>query len=142
MNEHQRKWLQELRSGLYRQYTGGAMCWRSDEAQIAYCCLGVAHEAVFDGRFEAQCGELGTTTIDGEEGILLEDGDVSSEHLPEWEADALELHCHEVEALTRANDGGLSFEGIADVLEAHWTLGDSELSLEGRLDDALEARSS
>lgn len=113
MNDRVRDWIAALRSGGYQQTKSGCM-YNTEEG--GFCCLGVAHGAVFDGQFTALAGQpWGKRAVRG-------DGYVSLMYLPSSEMEALGLGLADQDLLTVLNDGdctsGLSFPEIADVVEA------------------------
>lgn len=146
MNKNAERWLRALRSGRYRQ--GVSYLKRrsaSDRRKVELCCLGVACElyrqATGKGRWVPT---VGSPVIDGVAEIFRfevdEGGGFSNESvlpLPvaewlgftiddsgpfgrDWSAGQyVPVGPSRWSTLTEANDGGMSFPGIADTVEEH-----------------------
>lgn len=98
--EFKKKWIEALRSGEYRQ---GTHCLRSIENK--YCCLGVACDLFY-----------GTNKwIENKEEYLYEINNqkIFSYNLNQY----IELSDKEMDDLMQLNDGGKTFEEIADYIE-------------------------
>lgn len=110
MNENAKKWVAELRSGNYKQATGGLR--KGD----CFCCLGVACD-LYAKEFSESWISGGTyQEFKGMEGILPEE--VSAWlGLGNREGDFYDGEGSH-ESLADLNDSGCTFSQIADIIES------------------------
>jgi hypothetical protein len=105
--EHRRLWVEALRSGQYKRAIGSLR-----DKDRAYCCLGVACQISGLGRW------YNTSTY------RVSAADKSSTHLPEEVRKWLGLSSYHggymssVFGLSSHNDMGMSFAGIADIIDS------------------------
>jgi len=124
MNEAQEKYLTALRSGAYEQALG-YMVRLDHHGNKTYCCMGVACD-VLDEPVYVSTLINGLPAID-QLGPKLENGTVSGQYLPEHVNEALELDPRLNRHMSNWNDADrLSFDEIADNLEAIWNEDDNE----------------
>lgn len=97
-------WVTALRSGEYAQCANSLHL--HDGAEYRYCCLGVMVEELYDGEWIK--GAKGRWGIDGEYGMPSMDI-----------LEKIGLHEAMADELVDLNDGGHSFNEIADFIEAH-----------------------
>lgn len=132
------KWLEALRSGKYTQGTGSLKYWF--EGTYKYCCLGVAGDLLCDNLPEGStkvAWHYNTTIMAWsdakeryieEEGLLPEvlnekiglstsDGVVARWYVDDYYGDEDYLTGAVIPSLTDLNDGGMTFNQIADVIE-------------------------
>jgi hypothetical protein len=103
--EIKRKWMEALRSGKYKQGTG---CLRTINNK--FCCLGVLADVIDPERWE-KSGANGYTAYYWRPGGY-------SAYLPSetWE-ELMKFPSGSQETFSNMNDGGMSFEDIADYIE-------------------------
>lgn len=109
LNENAKKWIEELRSGKWKQHKGAL----TNEDRNAFCCLGVACElAVAEGVIPAsEKGESGY--YHGLHVACLPDD------VRDWLGLAdNEGKCLDGRTLSGHNDGGMSFNEIAGIIES------------------------
>lgn len=111
--ELRERWVKALRSGEYKQATG-ALTQMVGPSELGYCCLGVATDLVFQ-----ECDNPFTK-------LELEQSLNESSYLPDRVMQLLGMVTHDgsrIDAssdqdnLAEENDGGASFDQIADMLE-------------------------
>lgn len=114
-----RKWVDALRSGEYKQGRFDlAQC--DEEDNLTHCCLGVACEMAGLKPNFGSSSPVGirSGSYDGSLGLL-----------PRSVANLLGLDLSPAvtgRSLTSLNDGGATFEEIADLIETRWLGGDNE----------------
>ena len=115
LNENAKKWVEELRSGRWKQHTGAL----TNEDRTAFCCLGVACElALQAGVINPPVAE---NRVDGSKMYCYE-GDELSE-LPLKVRVWLNVrycngHNDTGKSLVFLNDSGSTFEQLADFIES------------------------
>lgn len=103
------KWIEALRSGNYRQGTGLLKC-DAEGGLTRYCCLGVLCELVDPNKFKRR--DLGGGRYDyGVHGLS---SDVT---LPSNVQHEVGLSDEECNTLAEKNDGGYTFQDIANYIE-------------------------
>jgi len=129
MNEAIKKnWVTALRSNLYNQGTGQLYSKKNGEKTIWHCCLGVLCELY---RQEhpltsewVDLEEVGVSFLTGKGGaspseeVLLPPKEVVLWAGLETEDPEVAISASEVATLSFLNDGGASFEAIADMIES------------------------
>lgn len=104
-------WVKALRSGKFRQGRGNLVINDDAGNPIGYCCLGVLaiHVLGFDDRGSAVLHE----PMRLQAGMLSDDGSVSDSLY-------IVIENSRYSSLAEANDGGESFESIANWIECNW----------------------
>ena len=103
-------WIEAMKSGEYKQASGGLCCVRP-QGDVGFCCLGVAYDVLSDGDWSSR-------NVDGKAwGIQDESGYISygmpeAKVLNEWG-----LSITDAKTLAKLNDEGWTFEQIADEIE-------------------------
>lgn len=110
MNEHQRRWLHELRHGGHQQGREQLATYDPETGTWSFCCLGVAAHHVF--------GE----PIPAVEDLAYEQPCYLFSLRPDHSA-ALGLTKDDEHDLGQLNDEGLTFEQVAVVLELAFDTG-------------------
>lgn len=121
------KWLSALRSGNYQQGEGKLKITNEDNSELFYCCLGVlceikgldtepgllrepeGGEAFWDYQFVFPQSSGGDTWMVKQSSMPMED----------WMVNECGLEQRHAEVLAAMNDNGVSFEGIANWIEAN-----------------------
>ncbi len=99
------KWLEALRSGRYDQGTGSLRVKLPDDGIDRYCCLGVLCDITNSSLWDKRIGP-GRMTFEG-----------SFNYLPQWVRDHAGVSDAVQANLSKMNDGGQTFEQIADYIE-------------------------
>jgi hypothetical protein len=113
LTDNQQTWIKALRSGGFAQTTG---CLHDNRG---FCCLGIAAVTFKPDDVEVKLGSFSNSE---DEQRFYDD---SSTDAPEYVMDALQLRGLEGntldgdDSLALLNDGGMSFDRIADEVEAN-----------------------
>lgn len=101
MNEHAKKWVEYLRSGIYKQTTGKL------RGAKGFCCLGVACDLY---------AKENDVEWDGQE--FMGSFDALPEAVRKWLGLSTPLGEYEASALSEENDKRKPFSRIADIIES------------------------
>ena len=106
------KWVEALRSGEYKQTTGKL----ANVERTEHCCLGVLCEMAIKDGVELPVEQMSYSTLfdDARVDLPLKVMEWTGMHTPYGCLGSVE------HSLVAANDTGLSFEGIAKLIECHW----------------------
>lgn len=96
---YKQPWVDALRSGKYEQTTG-ELVRKGNDGVVKYCCLGV---------LQLVCKGMGCGIGEDEEAWLLDVREAKQ---------LLDISEDVQNTLSKMNDGGASFEAIADHIEA------------------------
>ena len=100
-----KKWVAALRSGEYDQGKS-ALCWITPYG-VKYCCLGVLHEVIHG----EDAWKISTNAWSNKEKLITVNGNISYYGGIYFD--------HLVHELVEMNDGGSTFNEIADWIEDH-----------------------
>ena len=106
------KWVEALRSGEYKQQCAAL----ANSDRTAHCCLGVLCELAIKDGVELPVEQMSYSTLfdDARVDLPLKVMKWTDMHTPYGCLGSVE------HSLVAANDTGLSFEGIAKLIERHW----------------------
>lgn len=120
-------WIEALRSGRYEQGEGKLKLMHEDTSRSFYCCLGILSEVqgldAVPGLPRENEGELGfwdyrfkftAKDVNSGDTYTEEQATMPTE---DWLNQACDMGLFEAELLAAMNDGGVSFEGIANWIE-------------------------
>lgn len=113
-----KRWLEELRSGEYRQATGSHLCVASG-GHSRYSCLGVLYDTEFDGDWYRIPDSKPTVWVSSEWSSWLLKKLEGPHLLTSGQARSVGLSSTTQQKLATMNDCGMSFEQIADWIEAN-----------------------
>lgn len=117
------KWVKALRSHEYEQGKNN-LCSTDGYDVDHYCCLGVAFDVLYDGEWMAVKPKQNSTAFESWVPLYIGDdgnGACNSRSFLEvskW--NDFGVHCEWQQLLARLNDGGQTFDEIADFIEENY----------------------
>ena len=116
LTKNQKLWIEALRSGKYEQAVGVL-----ESTSGGFCCLGVACKVAEEHGVKVIYDELGTIDgnhLDYQRAVQEWLGLINVDGFPSIDGSPFNLAARYA-ALTAMNDNGVSFEEIADIIEAN-----------------------